>query len=112
MISSNINLSNSTKCSSSKNKFKKISEAETLNEIMKQKKNYVDILLKKCGKGDKNLNLSNSFTNLNNKNNMNMLSHNFNSEKYNHNQSTQDDLEKLLQLENDNSFTINEFDAI
>jgi len=113
MISNNFNNSNSTSCCINRNKFKKISESDTLNEIMKDKKNYIDVLLKKCVKDDKNLNLSNSFTNLNNKNNINMLSNNFTLEKYNnHNQSTNDDLEKLLQLENDNSFTINEFEAI
>ena len=74
------------------------------------KRNYLDSILKLRMKNDKNFCSNNSKFNLSSKNIIYQPTHNSNNDKTN--QSTTDDLEKLLQLENDNSFSISELEAI
>ena len=79
--------------------------------LMQNKPNNMDYLLKYTMKNE---NINTNFTTqyiyfLNSKNNQNQKEHFYNKDKSNF--STQDDLEKLLQLENDYSFSVDELEA-
>jgi len=108
MKNSNFDIPNYSNCFNGIKKTNENSDKNFDNSI--KKRNYLDYILKLRMKNDKNFCSNNSKFNLSSKNNINQQTHNSNNDKTN--QSTTDDLEKLLQLENDNSFSISELEAI
>lgn len=73
-------------------------------------KNYIEYILKMRKKNDKNLISNISKSNFDNKNNTYQGAHNLHNKRHNH--SSEDDLERLLQLDNDCSFAVSGLETV